>query len=45
MNDIKVDLGPIVGYAEEPLLPLAEACAPLTDILHDLSILCSNGTR
>jgi hypothetical protein len=36
MNDIKADLGPIVGYAEEPLLPLAEACAPLIDIIHDL---------
>jgi hypothetical protein len=37
MNDIEADLGPIVGYAAEPLLPLAEACAPLTDILHNLS--------
>jgi hypothetical protein len=26
-----------VGYAEEPLLPLFEACAPLTNILHNLS--------
>jgi hypothetical protein len=36
-NNTKTDLGPVIGYAEEPLLPLAEACAPLTDILHDLS--------
>jgi hypothetical protein len=36
LNDIKADPGPIVGYAEEPLLPLAEACAPLIDIIHDL---------
>ena len=27
---------PILEYANEPLLPLAEACAPLADILHDL---------
>jgi hypothetical protein len=26
-----------VGYAEEPLLPLFKACAPLTDIIHNLS--------
>ena len=36
MNDIEAQLSPIVGYAVEPLLPLAEACAPLTDILYDL---------
>jgi hypothetical protein len=29
-------LGPIIGYAQEPLLPLANACAPLVDIVHDL---------
>ena len=28
---------PILEYADEPLLPLAEACAPLADILHDLN--------
>lgn len=28
--------GPIVGYGQEPLLPLEEACAPLIDIVHDL---------
>jgi len=37
INDIEVDLGPIVGYAEVPLLPLYRACAPLIDILHNLS--------
>jgi hypothetical protein len=31
-------LGPIIEYAQEPLLPLSEACAPLVDILHDLSV-------
>ncbi len=30
-------LGPIVGYAEEPLLPLHDACAPLSSILPDIS--------
>jgi hypothetical protein len=30
-------ISPILGYAEEPLLPLADACAPLTDLLHNLS--------
>jgi hypothetical protein len=38
INDIDTDLGPIVGYAAEPLLPLAKACAPLIDIIHDLSV-------
>ena len=28
---------PILEYADEPLLPLAEACAPLDAILHNLS--------
>jgi hypothetical protein len=36
-NDSKVQTDPIVGYAEEPLLPLHEACAPLIDIIHDIS--------
>ncbi|CAF4146343.1 unnamed protein product, partial [Adineta steineri] len=30
------EISPIVGYSEEPLLPLAQACAPLTDIFHNL---------
>jgi len=37
INYIRADFDPIVGYAEEPLLPLFEACAPLTNILHNLS--------
>jgi hypothetical protein len=36
IDDIEVALGPVVGYAEEPLLPLAEACDPLIDIIHDM---------
>ena len=35
-NDTKTDLGPIIGYAEVPLLPLVKACAPLTGIIHNL---------
>ncbi|CAF4225620.1 unnamed protein product, partial [Adineta steineri] len=31
------ELSPIAGYSEEPLLPLARACAPLTEIFHNLS--------
>ncbi|CAF1438665.1 unnamed protein product, partial [Didymodactylos carnosus] len=38
INDIKMNLDPVVGYAEEHLLPLSKACAPLTNILHDLSV-------
>ncbi|CAF4177518.1 unnamed protein product, partial [Rotaria sordida] len=30
------DFSPIVGYAEEPLLPFFDACAPLIHILHNL---------
>ena len=37
MTGIKDDLEPVIGYAAEPLLPLADACAPLTDILHNIS--------
>jgi hypothetical protein len=37
INRIKANLDPIVEYANEPVLPLAEACAPLNDILHDTS--------
>lgn len=36
-NDFKLNLSPITGYASEPLLPLVKACAPLSNILHDLS--------
>jgi hypothetical protein len=37
INDIREEVGPIMGYAEEPLLPLSKACAPLGKILHNLS--------
>jgi hypothetical protein len=37
INDIKTGAGPVVGYADEPLLPLVKACAPLINIIHDLS--------
>jgi len=36
-NDIEKDLGPIIEYAQVSLLPLFKACAPLEDILHNLS--------
>jgi hypothetical protein len=29
-------LGPIIGYADEPLLPLSEACIPLIGIVDDV---------
>jgi hypothetical protein len=28
--------GPIIGYAQEPLLTLGEACSPLVEIVHDI---------
>ncbi|CAF3772494.1 unnamed protein product [Rotaria sp. Silwood1] len=37
INNFIVDLDPIIGYADEPLLPLFKACAPLTDIIYNLS--------
>ncbi|CAF1444055.1 unnamed protein product [Rotaria sp. Silwood1] len=37
MNDFKLDLSPVVGYTNEPLLPLVKACAPLSNILYNLS--------
>ena len=36
INDIETTLTPIVKYADESLLPLLEACAPLTDIVHNI---------
>ena len=36
INDIEVNFGPILGYAEEPLLPLVKACAPLTTLIPNL---------
>ncbi|CAF1510746.1 unnamed protein product [Rotaria magnacalcarata] len=35
-NDILADIGPIVGYASEPLLPLYKACAPLNGIIQNI---------
>ncbi|CAF3692426.1 unnamed protein product [Rotaria sp. Silwood1] len=37
LNKVDTNFSPIIGYAEEPLLPLSEVCAPLADILHNLS--------
>ncbi|CAF1419072.1 unnamed protein product [Rotaria sp. Silwood1] len=36
-NEFNMEQNPVVGYSEEPLLPLVKACAPLSNILHDLS--------
>ncbi|CAF1373798.1 unnamed protein product, partial [Adineta ricciae] len=36
-NPPPTDLDPLIEYAEEPLLSLEEACAPLDSILHNLS--------
>jgi hypothetical protein len=36
-NDIETGAGPVAGYSDEPLLPLVKACAPLINIVHDLS--------
>ena len=36
-NHIGTNPPPIVGYADEPILPLFKACAPLIDIIHNLS--------
>jgi hypothetical protein len=38
VTDQKEPTEPILEYADEPLLSLAEACAPLKDILHDLDV-------
>ena len=35
-HDNKPDLGPVIGYAEEPLLALVDACMPLVGIVHDV---------
>ncbi|CAF2891128.1 unnamed protein product [Rotaria sp. Silwood2] len=37
VNEFKMEQSPIIGYSEEPLLPLVKACAPLSNIIHDLS--------
>jgi hypothetical protein len=36
-SDISADIHPLVEYADEPLLPLLKACAPLNEILHNIS--------
>ena len=36
-TDAKTHPSGIAGYADEPLLPLFKACAPLTDIIHNIS--------
>ena len=36
IKEVEVGFSPIIGYAQEPLLPLSEACFPLTDFFHDL---------
>jgi hypothetical protein len=35
-TDNSTTLGPIIDYAQEPLLPLVDACAPLTNIVHEI---------
>ena len=37
INSARTDSGPMVEYANEPLLPLFKACAPLMGIIHNLS--------
>ena len=37
VKDKKADLGPIVGYADEPLLLLSKACSPLMNVIDNLS--------
>ncbi|CAF1358518.1 unnamed protein product [Adineta ricciae] len=34
---VKDEAEPVIGYAQEPLLSLAEACAPLVDLFHNMS--------
>lgn len=36
VENSRVDLSPLAGYADEPILPLSKACAPLTSIIHNL---------
>jgi hypothetical protein len=38
INYRKGDRGPILDYAEEPLLPLAEACIPLIEIIDNILV-------
>lgn len=34
----KTDLGPVIGYAQEPLLPLIQACIPLIPVVYNILI-------
>ena len=36
-NNATPEPTPVVGYADEPMLPLSKACAPLVDTIHHLS--------
>ncbi|CAF4272059.1 unnamed protein product, partial [Adineta steineri] len=38
INDITANLGPIIEYAQEPLVSLTEACAPLITTIDNLSV-------
>jgi hypothetical protein len=38
IKNVQEHLDSIVEYAEEPLLPLVQACSPLSNIIHDLSL-------
>jgi hypothetical protein len=38
IKKVQEHLDPIVEYAQEPLVPLVEACAPLANIIHDLAV-------
>ncbi|CAF4769237.1 unnamed protein product, partial [Rotaria sp. Silwood1] len=44
VEDLKV-VGPIVGYADEPLLPLADACAPLVPIIFNILAYVARALR
>ncbi|CAF1012621.1 unnamed protein product [Rotaria sordida] len=35
-------VGPVIGYAQEPLLPLADACRPLVPIIFNILVYVSN---
>ncbi|CAF3908817.1 unnamed protein product, partial [Adineta steineri] len=37
ITDTEPQISPILGYTDEPLLPLSKACSPLNEILHNMS--------
>jgi hypothetical protein len=37
IKDFETIVSPIAGYSEEPLVSLTEACAPLSELFHNLS--------